>query len=615
MAALSPRSAAACLAAIVAAALALAAFWALRVPFFQQPDELAHADYAFALYDAGRPFVLRGAHPEHEVTPQIHVLARAVEYQAWRYNPELRAPQNYGTLAFWRALDAQGPPRSARPPAPGSPLPYVAFLYPAGYYALLAAAMALFATLAGDSPAAAMLLARFCNVAFLAITLLAAYGIARELRASRAASLLAVAGIGFLPLTSWVSGYVQPDNLSCALMALTVWLALRCRTRACAAPETFALVATLCIFPFVKQQYALFALLAAAPVVVLSRSPALVRAAIVALPALCFPLAMKAVPLETFPALHTVLGALPLRERLAHAPLWFVYGVRDVYFGGAGFNDFWLHFGVHSANGWIFAQPLQSAVTLALQIATLGLFALWLLRRRRVLLGIARVARRKPVCAARLLVCDPALSTYLLCTIFLLGLFAFEAGDMRFEGRYWLPVLAPLVATSLASLTRAFPPSARARALLWLAGTWAASSAAAAAFALGALQATFYAPAPPPQVEPYAQIAAAAQTLRVRRGAALAVDGFAIDGERGLPADAVDVVVDGTLRARAVVHQPSPRAALQLNDAAVADAGFSATLQTGTWAYGPHVVTALVREARRPDGLPARGVVAVEIVR
>ncbi|MGH7747942.1 MAG: hypothetical protein ACREQ5_24755, partial [Candidatus Dormibacteria bacterium] len=182
------------LALIVAASVLVSAFWALRVPFFEAPDEEAHLDYAFALVDVGGLRPLPGSYPASNVTPQVRFLARVSKLRRMRYDPGARVVPGYGTAAYFRAAAAEAPEPSAASFGPGRPFPYVAYFYPIGAYAFFASAIASGFAL-GHSLIAAFFAARLADVALLVPTLLAAYAIFRP-RFGDPAALLATAALG-----------------------------------------------------------------------------------------------------------------------------------------------------------------------------------------------------------------------------------------------------------------------------------------------------------------------------------------------------------------------------------------------------------------------------------
>ena len=64
------------LCAIVAAYLGFATLWAIRVPPFAPPDEMAHTDYMYAFFDAGRFYRVDSRLSANDVLPQTRYLER-----------------------------------------------------------------------------------------------------------------------------------------------------------------------------------------------------------------------------------------------------------------------------------------------------------------------------------------------------------------------------------------------------------------------------------------------------------------------------------------------------------------------------------------------------------
>src|SRR5262249_13081844 len=73
--------------------------------------------------------------------------------------------------------------------------------------------------------------ARIFSVLLLIPSLLLAYAVARELRFTKKRALLFTSIVGFFPLTTFVSSYVQPDNLSFTAVMLWCYLALLVRRK------------------------------------------------------------------------------------------------------------------------------------------------------------------------------------------------------------------------------------------------------------------------------------------------------------------------------------------------------------------------------------------------
>ena len=139
-------------AAIVAIALGLACVWVFRVPLFQQPDENAHADYAFALFAAHGPIRASTGRPATDVDPVVRYLEGASGFRAMRFSGDGRVPAGYGSAAFDRALDAGAPhPSTVVDPRSDMRVPWVAAQYPYLYYALDALAIGVAGLVGGGS--------------------------------------------------------------------------------------------------------------------------------------------------------------------------------------------------------------------------------------------------------------------------------------------------------------------------------------------------------------------------------------------------------------------------------------------------------------------------------
>ena len=89
--------------------------------------------------------------------------------------------------------------------------------------------MQLAGTVSHNSIVAMFFAARFFCVLLLPIALLLSNGIMLELRVQKWKRFVLLLAIGALPMTSWVFGYIQPDNLVFVESSLAVYLAMRAR--------------------------------------------------------------------------------------------------------------------------------------------------------------------------------------------------------------------------------------------------------------------------------------------------------------------------------------------------------------------------------------------------
>ncbi len=126
--------------AAIALAGALSAAWAFIVPIFQATDEAAHFDYAISIFTAGHLITTPGEKTAWIVSPYTRYLLGATDYFAVAFHSAVPAPRGYGSIAFYRRIDAGAPSVRTPPPPPGH-IPYIAAGYPFGFYALEAAWM------------------------------------------------------------------------------------------------------------------------------------------------------------------------------------------------------------------------------------------------------------------------------------------------------------------------------------------------------------------------------------------------------------------------------------------------------------------------------------------
>jgi 4-amino-4-deoxy-L-arabinose transferase-like glycosyltransferase len=218
------------LAAIILGAAGLAAYWVFLVPIYQAPDEPAHLDYAFNLYSAKRLINLReplhkwncDADGDHLYTE--YLLASTDKY-AVAFHNEVKEPPDYGTREYYRKLDGNAP---AEYSGNVVGMPRVGYrlmrIYPFAYYSAVATWMNGI-RLFSSRLTALYFGARLFSVVLLAASLLLVYAIACEMRLGRKRALLLTALVGFFPLTTFVSSYVQPDNLSFTMVMLSCYLA------------------------------------------------------------------------------------------------------------------------------------------------------------------------------------------------------------------------------------------------------------------------------------------------------------------------------------------------------------------------------------------------------
>jgi 4-amino-4-deoxy-L-arabinose transferase-like glycosyltransferase len=229
------------LALIIVGAASLSLYWVFLVPVFQSPDEPAHLDYAFNIYSARRPISARepshrwNAAPPHKpwhVYTEYLISSTNSRGIFWHF--EDKAPAGYGTREFYDWLDNGAPSENVETMEGVSKemlgqSNYTA-VYPFGYYAAVAAWMGILHRFSGRLTVL-FFGARAFSVLLLIPSLVLVYAVARELRFTKKRALLFTGIVAFFPLTTFVSSYVQPDNLGFTAVMLCCYLALLVRRR------------------------------------------------------------------------------------------------------------------------------------------------------------------------------------------------------------------------------------------------------------------------------------------------------------------------------------------------------------------------------------------------
>ena len=445
------------LAAIVVGASLLSLYWAFLVPIYQAPDEPAHLDYALSIYSAHGLVNLRDRPSETSffsfANPATNYLIRRTGFFNVIWESRIGMAPDYGRETYYSNLDRNAPPISSTP----GKNPYIVSLYPFGYYALVAGWLAALGPL-HLSLVGTVFAARILSVVLLAITLLLTYGVARELKIKPALALVMTAVIGFLPLTSFVSSYVQPDNLSFTLMTLCMYLALRARRADLRGHWIAGLGLALGALLVTKYQFYICVLI---PVVAMLTSERLFA------PKRWHGERFIPAGLLWLLAPSAVFGAIQLWivanarqgtsstaaffQNLSGAPRSQVSNVVDglgnafyFYYLGPSLHSFWGVFGWLDAPVLIHSLPVSIVVAAIEVIATLAIVVLMIVRLvtvSRRLVAVARRGRRR--WALRIALGNPFLNSYLIFTALMFGLFVATGAAFGPQGRNWLPYLLP----------------------------------------------------------------------------------------------------------------------------------------------------------------------------
>ncbi|MGC1985643.1 MAG: hypothetical protein WA668_09665, partial [Candidatus Cybelea sp.] len=435
---------------------ALSAFWAFYVPIFQAPDEPAHFDYAMSIYQAKRLVRLTDGRPGWLVSPYTNYLLRASDFDRIAWHSSMRAPSGYGTRAYFAGIDAAAPPLTARFPKSDT-INYIVPDYPFGFYALEALWMHAVSAFTG-SLVSIFFAARLLCVFLLMLGLYFNYRTALELRIPPWISAALVAAIGLLPLTSFVSSYIQPDNLAYVLVSAALFYGTRF-ARAPSVGTLLALGIALGLLAVTKYQFFLCVGLPAALLVV-TRLPIDGRkvASFVAVAAAMLPTAAllaiqhwyvdqplpagqgsaSDINLEHMRSI-LALGLMPTVSYVVQAPFG---AFMECFVEGGCAATYW------QVVGW-FDTPIvigsafiengiRALISLA-SIATTVTISFLLVRNCRRIFTAA--TRGHAQVAARIASADAVFNSYLCFVAVMFALYIVTNNAFGAEGRHWYPVI------------------------------------------------------------------------------------------------------------------------------------------------------------------------------
>ena len=628
--------------AIIVLGLALAAVWVFRVPFFQSPDESAHADYAFTVFTTHALIRARDARPATDVHPLVRYLEDASGFRAMRYNQDGRVPAGYESARFYQAVDAGAPHVRADFLAHhGGRVPYVARHYAYLYYLLDALAIGLAALATGGSVVAEFFAARLFNVVLLAISLGLTWRTLRELEVEPILRLGMLAAIAWFPLTSWVSAYVQSDNLAFTAVALLFYLSVRLRREPDVLRAALWLGLALGLLVLTKPQ---FFVAVAVPALAdrTLRSARHLRSlqgwlgylGLVAGPAIVLGLStlwvssgvghqfVQSVSANANPLGFTwAKGFLPFLgyavEQLANA--W-----RTTFYYGLPFVSYWGMIPWTGGHPFEFGTPAVTEFVFAVIGLLTQVVAVMIALRTILVWGrLATIARRRSSYGAfRLLASDVMLNSYFLFGAIIFAVLLSTGGQLGTQGRYWLPFILPAILCAVRYGPQLFGRAQTRHvvgAALLIGLLLYSVVGTVAGFAT--LEARFYRPpgvlhgdeyfARITRVGPYDLYEPHAEPLRLKRSGHILIDGWAIDSRTGRPALAVQLVVDGSRRIPAHYGTARPDVVDRLHDDDVLNSGFLTSLDDAHLSAGEHVLSLAVGERDRSQPHPSRAVVHV----
>lgn len=506
------------LAAIVLLACLLSVIWVFRVPILQNPDESSHIDYAFSIYSAGRLLNVRTPPSAYNVHPRFEgrkelvgpeslpyemlshqytlYLIDTTDFQRIRFHSDQRVSSDYGTLKYYQRLDANAPKSPAQPSDPQrTDNPWMLTAYPFLYYAAVAIFQRLLSVF-NNGPVFLFFAARLLSTVFFGASLLITYAVLRELRLSKARSLMITAIVAFFPLSIFIASAVQPDNLTILLVVLCWYLALRIRHSE--EPSKLCLLLGIGLGALLVTKYHFF-LFTAVGVFVMLISEHVYRR--LPLSKLIRPLSYLVVPSLLFfiVQLWVVWGSGTITGSNLHpASVTLVAGVKnailDYYRGGPALVSWWGIFGWMDAPLVIWSPGVQVRVLQLVSLLSLLVLVLIFFRLEQVvtrLVVLAKSGRWRT--ALRLTFSNPLIISHQLFSVFMVLLYALTDNTFYAQGRHWFPYTLSglLITTQFAPRALTHRKVQRAVSILLLSGLLV-YCAVGAYFSLKAITTRYY---------------------------------------------------------------------------------------------------------------------------
>jgi hypothetical protein len=609
----------------------LSTTWVFIVPIFQANDEAAHFDYAISIASAGHPIAMGDKKADWIVSPYTRYLLGANDYFRIAFHSSMRAPRGYGTLAYYRRLDANAP-SLREPPDPSGRISYLAALYPFGFYLLEGAWMKLLAALTG-SLAAVFFGARMLCVFLTMLGLYFNYRTAINIGVPRWIGVALVTATGFFPLTTTVSAYIQPDNLAYTLVSTGLFLATQLRGAKRPLLTMAALGLALGFLAVTKYQFFLSAVIPIALLVLarlLSERPAMVasllRILALVVPTLALLRVQSALATPAYAAVggnSPLLG--PLHEAVesgAGAAVAYVLSntvsaFRDFYITGPNAATYWGTIGSGDAPLIVGNEHVELALRIIISFASAIVAVLIVLRIGANLLRLVKLAlRRSPSQAMLLATGDPVLGAYVLFTLIMFALYVSSDNAFGATGRHWYPYIFAGFLCAAWYAPRTLPRLRRTVPVV--AALIAVYALVSSGYATADLLTRYYGASTGPDlrlVERPSQIVPEDAvgylwpiqgmdfhpifTRRARStfatGSRLWAAGAAIFPAWHRAADEIAVIIDGHLATRTLAEQYNFQTAEATRDLTYGYSGFFAPIDTRGLSEGAHLVTAYAR--------------------
>ncbi|MGA8475604.1 MAG: DUF2142 domain-containing protein [Candidatus Cybelea sp.] len=618
-------------ATVILLAGALSSIWVFLVPIFQAPDEPAHFDYAISIYSAHRLIRLSDGTPDWIVSPYTKYLLQASDYERIARHSSMRVPTGYGSKAYFYRVNT-GAPSLRQTLPPNGKINYIVPSYPFGFYGLEALWMHAVSLFSG-SLVSLFFAARLLCVFLLMVGLYFNYRTAINLGIPRWTGIALIAAVGFFPLTSFVSSYVQPDNLVYALVSAALFFATSLRPGKLD-PATFVpLGISLGLLAITKYQ---FFVSVAVPVALLlcvrfaQAAPTATRR-IAALGALVAPtVLLLAVQHWGVDRLHPGIRTnAPSDMNLAYfrsvASLGAVSTIRYVATTGmSGFYNcfvsggcavtFWQVVGWFDTPVVIVNVAVETWIRAAISLVSVAVFVVLAYFTSRNALRLLWAAVHRHACAAlRIASADPVLNSYFCFLAIMFALYVLTDNGFTAEGRHWYPYVFPAFLCLVWYAPRALRKEHHTASAI-LAGALLTYALAASGYALADVHQRYYGPRTPgyvATVPPDANdvsprnagvlwpVTAAAYHVdssdlpfSFSRGSRLLVGGLAVLPEANVVPSRVAVVVDSRVALPVLADQYLSHFAELTHNLSDGDGAFYANLETNHLREGAHTVVA-----------------------
>jgi hypothetical protein len=525
---------------IIISSLLLSIYWVFLIPIFQSPDEDQHCDYVFSLYSREKLFRAASAPIVACSHPYVRYLFDITNGQTLKLLPYAQLPADYGTKNFFQRLDADAPTKQMVDQCNTNPSDAV--VYPFVYFALTAFCLKVL-SIFNSNLSFLFYGIRLFSVILYGIGLVFSYLTLGELKLSRLKSSLILLAVSFFPMVTFQSAYVQPNNMSLAIISALFYFSLRWRNKTSTTPcssalvspvpeltlrgslkyeaSRFWLIASLIGFLFVKYQFLVsvgFPILA----MIMTKSLELkvpirnliARAIILTSPAIALVLVqiwlgwgshLPAIdqkhahwhPTYTSFLLAVKKGLLPLFTFLDNA----ILATCNCFYGidGEAFRTFWGSFG-HSSCGipLVIIDPSYNfIIRIVIWLLTRIIILFILLSLVKVLISLFRLAKKARLLKAAVIAfSNPLINSYLLYDLIIFACMVLAYPSTLWQGRHWFALMFPLVLTTACFAPRFFR-SRKARDWYFyiVVTAWVIYSLVGSIYAVDCIQKRYYVPA------------------------------------------------------------------------------------------------------------------------